>query len=198
MRIAPVGLLYHDDMERLTEVARKSSTITHTHPIGIGGAMLQAFSVARALSLDRNAGTKRNGEIFIERLREFSVGMAEPYPERIELIAEFLTSEPGAREIVSRLGNNVVSVNSVPTALYCALRHLDDFRSGVLMAVNLGGDTDTIGAMTGAILGAYNGVDSIPREWYDELENGAKGRDYIVTLAGKLFDRKVVFGNESI
>ncbi len=56
------------------------------------------------------------------------------------------------------------------------------------MAVNLGGDTDTIGAMTGAILGASNGINSIPAEWLDNLENGEKGRDYIIALAKRLFE----------
>ena len=53
----------------------------------------------------------------------------------------------------------------------------------------LGGDTDTIGAMTGAIAGALQGVEAIPAEWYEELENSAKGRDYVRTLAARLFER---------
>jgi len=49
--------------------------------------------------------------------------------------------------------------------------------------VNLGGDTDTIGAMAGALAGAYYGLQSIPRTWFDALENGRLGRDYVIALA---------------
>jgi len=56
-------------------------------------------------------------------------------------------------------------------------------------AVSLGGDTDTIGAMTGAIAGALHGVEAIPAEWYDALENSPKGRDYVGALASRLFER---------
>ena len=45
------------------------------------------------------------------------------------------------------------------------------FAQAVLQAINLGGDTDTIGAMTGAISGAYLGFDSIPSRRRDKLEN---------------------------
>jgi poly(ADP-ribose) glycohydrolase ARH3 len=56
----------------------------------------------------------------------------------------------------------------------------DSFKDAVVLAVNLGGDTDTIGAMAGAIAGAYYGYAQIPQTWLDRLENGAKGRDYVV------------------
>jgi len=52
----------------------------------------------------------------------------------------------------------------------------------VFLAISLGGDTDTIGAMTGAISGAYLGFDSIPGKWRDKLEN----RRYIEELAERL------------
>jgi poly(ADP-ribose) glycohydrolase ARH3 len=52
--------------------------------------------------------------------------------------------------------------------------------------VSLGGDTDTIGAMTGALCGAYLGVDAIPEEWKAKLEH----LEYIEELARKLFKLK--------
>jgi ADP-ribosylglycohydrolase len=70
------------------------------------------------------------------------------------------------------------AIESVPAAIG-AFVLTDSFRDGVVLAVNLGGDTDTIGAMAGAIAGAYYGYSQIPQEWLDPLENGAKGRDYV-------------------
>ena len=54
-------------------------------------------------------------------------------------------------------------------------------------AVSLSSDADIIGAMTGAIAGAYHGASAIPSDWLTALENGAKGRDYIQRLAADLF-----------
>ncbi len=55
-------------------------------------------------------------------------------------------------------------------------------KSKFLGAISLGGDTDTIGAMAGAISGAYLGVDAIPGRWQGKLEN----RRYIAELAESL------------
>lgn len=56
----------------------------------------------------------------------------------------------------------------------------------VVRAVGFGGDTDTIGAMAGALVGALHGVSWIPARWYDNIENGQHGRDEIVGLARQL------------
>jgi poly(ADP-ribose) glycohydrolase ARH3 len=71
------------------------------------------------------------------------------------------------------------AIESVPAAL-AAFLLTHSFREAVISAVNLGGDTDTIGAMAGAVAGAYYGYNQIPQEWLNSLENGAKGRDYVV------------------
>jgi poly(ADP-ribose) glycohydrolase ARH3 len=58
----------------------------------------------------------------------------------------------------------------------------------VVYAVGLGGDTDTIGAMTGAITGGYHGKSGIPFRWLDRIENEGKGRDYIERLGMRLWE----------
>jgi len=74
----------------------------------------------------------------------------------------------------------------VPTAIYSFLAHPDSFAGAVLYAISLGGDTDTLGAMTGAISGAYLGIESVPAGWRNKLEN----RLYIEELAEKLWGLK--------
>ena len=46
----------------------------------------------------------------------------------------------------------------------------------------------SVGAMTGAIAGAHHGYEKIPSRWLDKLENGAKGRDYVIHLAKDLYE----------
>jgi len=101
------------------------------------------------------------------------------FSDKIRLIMDFLDrSEPPSRsEVVEKLGNGVKAIDSVPTALYSFLlsASCDQFpelpvqiRSPVLRsifyAISLGGDSDTIASMAGAIAGAYWGYELIPNE----------------------------------
>ena len=68
----------------------------------------------------------------------------------------------GIEQVVYELGNGVQALESVPTVIFCFLRRPNSFQDGFLFA--LGGDTDTIASMTGAIAGAYLGADRIPQQ----------------------------------
>ena len=179
MRIAPVGLLYYDNTDALREVAYKSSHITHSHELGKEGAALQAFAIALAVR-----GQK---EDMLLGLKEFVQN--EVYEDKIRRIELLRDKDATKQEIIAELGNGEAAFNSVPTAVYSFLR-FDSFADSVIYAVSLGGDTDTIGAMTGAISGAYYGYDAIPNEWIAQLENGEKGKSYIKRLAETLYNSK--------
>lgn len=75
------------------------------------------------------------------------------------------------------------SVNSLKCALKCVLT-TRSFKDAVVMAVNMGGDTDTIGAITGAIAGALYGVEGIPEEWINALDDDAFDRIIHVSMMG--------------
>lgn len=72
----------------------------------------------------------------------------------------------------------------VSAAICCFLRHPGSFEEAVVEAASLGGDADTIASMTGAISGARLGIEAIPEEWVEKLEN----RAYIEELAVKLWE----------
>ena len=63
--------------------------------------------------------------------------------------------------------------------------------AAVLGAVNLGGDADTIGAVTGALAGAHWGLVAIPPEWFAELRD----HDRILRIAGDLYRLAVEKGS---
>ena len=178
MRVAPVGLLYHDDSARLREVAYQSSQITHGHELGKEGAALQACAVALAVNLEPSEPF--DPEEFLAKLHEFI--HHQVYKEKLVKIGALL-NETDRAKVVVELGNGIEAFNSVPTAIYSFLSHSHSFEEAILFAVSLGGDTDTIAAMTGAISGAYLGVCSIPGRWRAKLEN----RLYIEELAEKLY-----------
>lgn len=182
MRIAPVGVFYYDDPLKLKEVAYKSSQITHTHELGREGAALQAFAVA--LATGTNPSPKFQFDKFLARLMD-SIEH-DIYKHKLKSIKK-LCGEKDRSRVVQELGHGIEAPNSVPTAIYSFLSHPHSFEEAVIYAISLGGDTDTIGAMTGAISGAYLGVEAIPPKWQDKLEN----REYIKGLADRLWQVKI-------
>jgi ADP-ribosylglycohydrolase len=187
MRIAPIGFFFYDDGDLLRENALLCTQITHKHPQALAGALAQAMAVGMA------ARKGIEGEVFDSRafLDEIVAGvegvdsaMAAEI-KRIKDLDRGGDLEARIKLIASAFPRDVSALGAVPPALASFLVS-DDFEATVVTAINGGGDTDTIGAMAGAIAGAYYGYSSIPPAWLDPLENGAKGRDYVVALAEEL------------
>ncbi|HVM60960.1 MAG TPA: ADP-ribosylglycohydrolase family protein [Verrucomicrobiae bacterium] len=188
MRVAPIGIFYHDDPNELRRVAELSASITHTHPLGKEGASLQAFAVACAFRHDGTHGF--SPAEFLNGLRAFARTDPDAFPRRLTTVDELLHAQPTVAEVADALGNDITAQGSVATALYAFLSHSHSFKEAVAYAVSLGGDTDTIGAMTGAIAGAFHGVEAIPSDWLEALEAGPKGRDYVGQLAEALYNKR--------
>jgi ADP-ribosylglycohydrolase len=92
------------------------------------------------------------------------------------------------KEIVHRLGNGIEAHRSVPSACCLALTYSPDFQDAIRKAISLGGDTDTIAGMVGAIVGAHVGERGLPEEWIEQLEEGPRGLSFARELAGRLFE----------
>jgi ADP-ribosylglycohydrolase len=136
MRAAPIGAFYRDDPIRLRAFVEASARITHTDERAIQGALAVALAAAASA----------RGEI------EADLDEVLTHPAWCEPFA------PGDR----------VSGYVVPTvhaALACWRAHPDDYRAAVTKAVEMGGDTDTVAAIVGGIVGARVGEAGIPAEW---------------------------------
>jgi len=86
-------------------------------------------------------------------------------------------------------GANGVSgymLHTLPAALHAWLSHPSDYRGAVTAAVRLGGDSDTIAAIVGAIVGARVGKDGIPPEWLRDLAEWPRTAAWMEKLAAKL------------
>lgn len=180
MRVAPIGLLYYDNSAKLKEMSFRSSRITHTHPLGTEGAALQACAVALAVRTEPGRLNKRD---FLKKLSDFA--QADIYRSRLRSIKMLLGQAPSTTEVITELGNTVEAFSSVPISIYSFLAN-SGFRAAIDYALSLGGDRDTISAMTGAIAGACYGIENIPEEWTDTLEN----REYIERLGRELWRLK--------
>ncbi len=182
MRIAPVSIFYYDNFDELKKTAIKTAKITHTHPLGVEGAVLQAYAIA--LALNQHPLKNLDIENFLQTLQNFV--KSEVYKNKIKKIKLLLSKKTSKWEVIFLLGNGIEAFNSVPTAIYSFLANYKSFEDAVTYAVNLGGDTDTLGAMTGAISGAYHGFEAIPKRWLNKLEN----LDYLKSLAEKIWEIK--------
>jgi poly(ADP-ribose) glycohydrolase ARH3 len=181
MRIAPVGLFFHNAPD-LYEKARASASVTHAHPIGVDGAAVLAWAIAQAVRLDPQ-------EPFpFERFSQGLIGFART-PEirdKMVLVRSLIAEEAPPLEAARRLGRSVAMHESMPFAVYAFLRHPQSFEACLFCAVLHGGDRDTLGAMACAVSGAYLGVEAIPQAWWEKIEN----RKHIGELANRLAEMK--------
>lgn len=175
MRVAPVGLLFHHVREQLLEQARMSANPTHLHPLGIEGAQLIALAVGICLT---------EAEFDKSSYWQALAGACTTteFQERVTLAAR--ANSPND---LLPLGNGIQALESVPTALASFALSAPSFVEAVGQVILLGGDTDTLAAMTGAISGAYLGIDALPARAVRALESSPKGRDFLLSLADQLY-----------
>jgi len=177
MRIAPVGLFFHNS-DRLYEEAAASAEVTHAHPVGKDGAAVLARAIAQAVKLD--SAEKFPLESLGRGLVDFS--RTDEIRKKTELVRELLREDISPDRATRRLGRSVAVHESMPFAVYSFLRHPKSFEECLFCSVLNGGDRDTLGAMACAISGAYLGTDAIPHRWREKLENRAIIEEMAVSL----------------
>ena len=189
MRVAPIGLAFRGDLKKVAETAKDSCRVTHSHPLALQGAAMQAMAVAIATSI-----TEVSVGGFVDPVRR----MLNEFEDLLQDTSKFTTALDrieaglGLREtclaMSTLLGTGIEAFEAVPMAMYCFLRHPDSFVDAVTAAVFIGGDTDTIASMTGAIAGAFHGCRSIPTAWLQRVQEETYTVDYVGNLADQLFE----------
>lgn len=189
MRVAPVGLAFPS--EQAFEYGCESAALTHGHPSGFlaAGFLSQVISrlVRGASTEGRDWAGARGGPLpgAIAEARETLVGWDdhEEVLEHVDTAVELYMADATLDDGFECLGEGWIAEEALGIALFCALNFPNDFSEGVLAAVNITGDSDTTGSMTGALLGAALGDSAIPHEWVGRLE----ARDTLSCLAGELY-----------
>lgn len=136
MRVSAAGWLY-DSLERTREVARATASVTHNHPEGIKGAE----ATASAIFMARHGASKGEIKGYIER--EFHYDLNRTLDE----IRPYYHMDETCQK-------------TVPEAIVAFLEAAD-FEDAIRNAVSLGGDTDTLGAITGSIAEAFFGIPTV-------------------------------------
>ena len=148
MRCPPLAIPYTTDWDRLTEVSRQSSQITHADPRCTEGCAILNLTIAGLLE---DAATP---------LQDALDYVSSDAPEELVTALEPLArgDSPGTLETSGYV------VHSLQTALHDGLV-ADSAEEAIVTAVNRGGDTDTIGAIAGAVAGARFGASQLPDRW---------------------------------
>jgi poly(ADP-ribose) glycohydrolase ARH3 len=166
MRVAPLGLFFHDALD-LYDKAAASAAITHAHPLAQDGAAVQAAAVSLAVRLD--PGKPFSPDTFLRRIQ--GLARTPELKEKLSLLKVLLKSHVSGPQAARVLGQSILIHESLPFALYAFLTRPHSFEDCLMGAVLNGGDRDTLGAMAGAISGAYLGAAGLPALWREKLEN---------------------------
>lgn len=186
MRSAILGVCYGDDLPRLRKLVKVSARITHTDP----KAEWAALAVAAASHMSFcGEGTPQD---FLAAFRNALGEDAEQAEEFLDLLnraalsaARGESTQSFAESLGLKAGVSGYSYHTVPVALQTWLRQPNDF-SAVLNAIRCGGDTDTVAAIVGGIIGARVGKEGIPRQWLERIREWPRSTVWIEQVGERL------------
>lgn len=177
MRIAPIGTLFEPvQLDELVQMVTSVTRITHSSDVAFGGACLIAGAVTAAMADDDWDTVIAYALRACERGYQLgSPTWAAKLRPRVELglrLAKQYADDPTrfSRAVYELLGTGTMLSESVPAAVAIAY-YTRDVHACALMCANLGGDTDTIGAMATAICGAKTGVAAIDPAWVRVIDH---------------------------
>ncbi len=171
MRLAPVPLFYRDSTEQTLSRSGEASRLTHALPVCVDACRLLGGLIHQAL----RGAAKEELYLFAENMTGEN---GTPLHPDVAAVAggSFLRLEPPDIEAAGHVAK------TLEAALW-AFSRANTFEEGALLAVNLGRDADTVGAVYGQLAGAYWGEEAVPNPWLEVLYDAARIRD----LADRLF-----------
>lgn len=182
MRVAPVALTADSGNEpaaaEVFQLGKEVSWVTHGHPSGYLSAAAFAVIIHALLW-----GLPL--EIGIQRARKFLMREAgsDETLASMRMALACAQKQMAPESAIPMIGEAWVGEEALGIAVFCTLM-TRYFSSGVKMAVNHDGDSDTTGLLVGQILGASLGVEAIPVHWLENLE----ARELITQMADDLSD----------
>lgn len=178
MRSPVVGAIFAEDVARRRTLAQALAEVTHTDPRAVAAAVFAADAAAACALADNR------------RPPAFETGIEAcdnpPLREALRRAAE-LAARPGAVEAAAReIGTGGCSLQAVPFALFCFLRHAGDPEGAIRCAAEAGGDADTTAAIAGAWAGTFHGERGLPARLVAKLHDGPFGPSHLRALAASI------------
>ena len=177
MRVTPIGIAVSTaDPEAFADAVWSSCQVTHATRQGFQSAALVAAAVSLVLDWPEASASDMTTLLwkavsYVDSLPERGAWTPDPDVVAATRRAMQLVANPASSSLeclVEQIGTSVASAHAIPMAF--ALLARDPSPRALLDAANLGGDTDTIGAIAGAILGAALGVQVLPADSLSMIE----------------------------
>lgn len=189
MRVAPIGLYFEGKRYSIDEIDRigaETAALTHGHSLGY----IPAAGLVHIIHL-----VSHNDDISIfEAVKDMERAIARQFSNDVHLQAFLelmdkaiaLSEDKSIDDLdaIRTLGQGWVAEETLAIAIYCSLKYSNDFDKALIASVNHSGDSDSTGAVTGNIMGAYLGLKNIPEKYLDNLEL----KDIIMEIADDLFN----------
>jgi ADP-ribosylglycohydrolase len=189
MRIAPVGIVHAGDFAATLADTVEACLPTHGTTLAISAAAAVSYAVCEAMTegatVESVLAAAQRGAV---DGRQHGAWVWTPLLEqRIALAVRLVresADEAAAREALYQyIGVDIAVTETIPTAFGLVALTAGDPQRAVLHAAQLGGDTDTIGAIAGAVCGALSGIEAIDRDLLTTVEK-ANGLDLARTAQG--------------
>jgi ADP-ribosylglycohydrolase len=194
MRSAIIGVCYGDDPQKLRELVRASTRLTHTDAKAEFGAL--AVALASHLSSRQSNISPQKYYYALQNL------LGVEAAEFLGLIKHSCdsanaqqTTESFAADLGLELGVSGYIYHTLPVVIHAWLKHQQDYPGAILEIVRCGGDTDTTAAILGGIIGASVGQRGIPTLWLEGLWEWPRTVKWIKLLGKRLAD---VFHQEAM
>jgi len=189
MRAALLGVCLAEDPARLSDFLRASTRLTHIDSRAEIGALLVALAAVHAAG----SGGQLTPAKFFDVIRRMIPDGDEELPPIVDDLENNFNKGTSARDFAATLrldrGVSGYIYRTVPVALFCWLRAGGMFQPALEGAIALGGDTDTVGAIVGALCGATVGAQGIPPEWLRGLVEWPCSERWMRELASRLAKR---------
>lgn len=181
MRIFPAVFFAYKKAATIDDalaIVHELSALTHAHEYSLMGCGIYYFVAAQILDGNKNLSDAVNTGL--KQAKDFYAAQ-DKFAEGMK-VYERLFSDDFAVLPEDEIKSYGYVVPTLEAALWCLL-NTDNYKSAVLTAVNLGKDTDTVGAIAGGMAGLFYGIDQIPAAWLDVL----KKREYLENIADNFF-----------
>lgn len=187
MRAPVIGAVFNREPDLLRLFTRSSTRLTHTDPKAEYGAWIVAEAASAAVSMGHE------GLDVLELVHRLRMNLDDKELDRLlDRLVEALDSSMSLREFADSIGlEKGVSgyvLHTVPVALYAFLKYLGDFDRTVMEVISLGGDTDSTGAVAGALAGAAIGIEGIPERWIKGIAEWPRSTEWMSRLAVRMAD----------
>lgn len=172
MRVAPAGLIFPDEPMKAAIVGARCAALTHGHKLGYLPAAVLSHAVATLVG-GSSASVREAIQLAMRDVtacfgRSAALDVLDTLLQNAIRLAG--TGVYSDTDCIHMLGEGWVAEEALAVAVYCSVRHQYDFESALASAVSHGGDSDSTGAITGNLLGAFLGIDAIPGHLVSSLE----------------------------